>query len=324
MRRSLIAVLVTALVATAGCTGAIDPGASGGGDGGAPADADFGPPAINQSTFENHASTIREAGSFTIDATLNSPDSGTDLHGRVSYEASRAVLTTDAGGRTRTVYATESKRFTKVSGNGDTQYQTREMQTQFDQLLLGSLVPTSATFERTGYDTVDGETVAVYEAVSLPDDFSNVPSDADGSATLSLTESGVIKRVEWSATGPDGAEFSAEITVSDVGSTTVEEPDWVEKAASGSEDRPRSNAPAVAFEIERVDGGVEITHNGGDEVSAGQLVVLAGDRQVEWKGSGSVQAGDSMVVEDVPQGTTIRVVWQSESGDSAVLDQGEA
>jgi len=84
-----------------------------------------------------------------------------------------------------------------------------------------------------------------------------------------------------------------------------------------------STEPAVSFEFETTDGGVEITHAGGDSVPASDLrIEVDGEDRGTWAdlrdSSGRVEAEDSIAVSDVSADQTVTVVWESD-GESAEI-----
>lgn len=96
------------------------------------------------------------------------------------------------------------------------------------------------------------------------------------------------------------------------------------------------NAPNAnfAFDYSESDGELEVTHTGGDGIEADQLYLRgdvspdSGDGSWDQTGShsGTVQAGDSVDVcvsgcdyewDGDHEDATVRVVWQSDSGDQS-------
>lgn len=102
-----------------------------------------------------------------------------------------------------------------------------------------------ATYEREGVEWFQGVPVMRYEATgvdALPDRWAggeNASSNFEEfSATLLLDEDGVIRHYEYTFEKPpehrSRLRFSRAYTLSDVGSTDVEKPDWVANATAGS------------------------------------------------------------------------------------------
>jgi hypothetical protein len=102
-----------------------------------------------------------------------------------------------------------------------------------DRRLATFIIPFE--YSPAGTRTVDGEELTVVEATStnafqsrpgvtiLPENRQNATSVE---ATVAFDDSGVIRRVQHRYEFPDGT-FRLDIRVTDVGSTTVEEPEWL-------------------------------------------------------------------------------------------------
>ena len=103
----------------------------------------------------------------------------------------------------------------------------------------------NATYERGGVEWFQGVPVMRYEATgvdALPDRWAGSENASwsyeNFSATLLLDENGVIRHYEYTFEKPPEhrtrLRFSRAYTLSDVGSTDVEKPDWVANATAGS------------------------------------------------------------------------------------------
>lgn len=96
---------------------------------------------------------------------------------------------------------------------------------------------------------------------------------------------------------------------------------------SPDEEAPAA-APDVEFDFHYSKGSVTIAHAGGPPIPAGNVHVDVEGRENEtWvsrdpnvqQGS-RIQAGDRVTLNDVSQGTTVRIVWTSPDGGHAVLE----
>jgi hypothetical protein len=103
----------------------------------------------------------------------------------------------------------------------------------------------NATYEQRGIEMFQGEAVMRYEA-NGPDALTGswAPSEnaswayRNFSATLLLDEDGIVRHYQYTFVRPpeliDNVRYSRTYTLSDVGSTDVEKPDWAKNATTGS------------------------------------------------------------------------------------------
>lgn len=283
MRR--IALLVV-LVLLAGCLGGIGPGDSSGSAG--PEDAAWtnGESIDTTALSEQHFETLRDEGSFTVnqsgtvhvdgearpDETIR-PDGYTPpsyFRQQVDLENGRYLGNSVTVGHRRSAHFVgpeeTAARQTNVSADEtDYRYQQRAEDTRSRRIdrfrneavvegLNRSLRGVTVGFHYTHAGTVerDGETLHRYEAEqdleTAPPPFTAPPH---GTATILVTEDGVVRRSELEYAGQatvtvDGEERTVEVTqtfvrtYTAVGETTVERPGWVDRAAE--EDPPRETA----------------------------------------------------------------------------------
>jgi flagellin-like protein len=92
----------------------------------------------------------------------------------------------------------------------------------------------------------------------------------------------------------------------------------------------QQTSPNTNFDFDYTAGNdatVDITHTGGDSIDADKntlKVVDEAGNSVEFTDS-SVSAGDSITFNNVDSGETIRVIWESQTGDnSATLAESES
>lgn len=87
--------------------------------------------------------------------------------------------------------------------------------------------------------------------------------------------------------------------------------------------------PGPEFEADTVatngTTAVRLTHAGGETLRADRLSVVVGDRRASWAeragrpADASVRAGDSLTVEPVDPGTTVRLVYRTGEGSAVTL-----
>lgn len=280
MRRTALLVV---LVLLGGCLGGIGPGGSGGSAG--PEDAAWtdGESINTTALAEQHFETLRDEGSFTVNQSetvrvdgearpdeTKRPDGYSPpsyLRQQVDLETGRYLGTSVTVGHRRSAYFVSSEESAARQRNVSTdettyRYQQRPENTRSERIdrfrneavvegLNRSLRGVTVGFDYTHTGTVErgGETLHRYEAEqnleTAPPPFTEPPH---GTATVLVTEDGVVRRFELEYAGEatvtvDGEERTVDVTqtfvrtYTAVGETTVERPDWVDHAAE--EDPPR-------------------------------------------------------------------------------------
>jgi len=260
MRRSLIpTIAVIALLVLAGCTGAPPTGEN---ETRAPPDVspDEFPDAaeINPSVFEQHA-TVMGNTSFTLAIQQNRTDRNPDVMDSnfTYYNRTTTTLfdTNDSqflqhtpGGE---VYSNGAQKYRHSEVNNWTKNQSPTFSTSvfntsgerylWEGLLAAnepvmSTIAINATYERNGAEWFNGTAVMRYEATgvdALPERVRESGMYANFSATLLLDEDGVIRRYHYtfqkSSVDHSQSRLRAErsYTITDIGTTDVEKPDWV-------------------------------------------------------------------------------------------------
>ena len=99
---------------------------------------------------------------------------------------------------------------------------------------------------------------------------------------------------------------------------------WYVWEISPSYDGEGARVPSVDFDLDRTDSGVEISHQGGDQIRADRLVVqgegieatgdwvsLGGQTSGDIDGNPAIHAGDSLRLE-TEDSYTIRLLWENE------------
>lgn len=97
--------------------------------------------------------------------------------------------------------------------------------------------------------------------------------------------------------------------------------------ALGLEERETDTAPSAEFEY---DGANEltITHANGKEIPENTITITGhddGPETVDWTGDDDEEfgAGTSVTIDDVHPDDTVRIVWESENGDTTRLETWE-
>jgi hypothetical protein len=237
--RIVATLAVVALTLLAGCSASALPG--------------FGPSQpydtpLNASEVEaGHTAALEDAGSATVVVETNLTIAGrTAGQGNVAvqqeFDDGPTYARMNASGATREVYLpANGTGYSRTSaGGGLVKYETVDGDrnaSAFTELDVGQLVE-RYNFTVNGTADVGGETTYVYETQNaslvegLPGDteFGNV------SARLYIRSDGLVKRVSVQAGSSEDLSLSMTRTYVDVGSTTVDEPTWLDdaKEATGS------------------------------------------------------------------------------------------
>ena len=248
VRRTFATLLVAALVLTAGCSaGGLLGGGDGNGDDGS-GDIDpyteSGDELTGEMLNDSHTETIRSAGSYTLVAnvSLSGEDSALvqDARGRIDLENDKQYVVQFAsffGNQTTYRYTADNTTYERVvPEDGETQYQTNEGGT-ITQPTVNTDNVDAFEWEQQGTETHEGVDVTRYEATGVAN-YTALPTSpseenvSDASATLLVSEDGVMHEyvVEYTQESSGSTqEVSVRYAATDVGSTTVEEPDWLDE-----------------------------------------------------------------------------------------------
>lgn len=257
-RKIAATVLVALLVTIAGCSGA--PGGAGDGsestDGGATEGADGGgdsPPHV-----ANRTAVLAVAGSYTSIWRMTAKEDGVVV-GETAYttaiddvnERSFFRMTQTSDGETTdgmNVYHADGVSYTRYGTDDDATYTAQDGEFHgaalFEQTRYITDADDLGDFSRVGTETFDGVTVTRYELTERPAWIgAGQAPDAEiqwseFSFEVLIDEDGLVRQETWSGTGTDddGVTHTFEFysAVTDVGSTTVEEPEWVSTAEAES------------------------------------------------------------------------------------------
>ncbi|WP_135536199.1 DUF7537 family lipoprotein [Halostella pelagica] len=248
VRRILATLFVTVIVLTAGCSGVTGIFGNDDGDSGVEPYTESGDELTGEMLNESHRDTLRSAGSYTaeVNISLTSDESSItqDTRGKVDLENDRQYVVQSAslfGNRTTYRYMADNVTYEKVvPEGGETRYET----TQNAETASASVNTDNIDafeWEQRGTETHEGVGVTRYEATGVAN-YSALPTDAsednisDLSATLLVTEDGVMYEytVDYTRESDSTQELSLRYATRDIGSTTVEEPDWLDEAQSNS------------------------------------------------------------------------------------------
>lgn len=261
-------VLVLALL-LAGCAGVADDAAPGSGAppatdgpadspgaaGAAPSPTPAGPvyelPLSGATVASTHNETLRAAGSYTAETNVTivqeSAGESVSVQATAAVDAERGTMlvngTTGGTARQVTYVAPDGTAYQRVeAGTGEVQYQQLEDApdvSAYFQLPVATLVE-EANFTYAGRDRVAGTPVAVYEVTDLdalvaPAQVSTVESEGLQAfeVQLAISDDGLIRQFDYRVEVElDGSSrtIATSIVFRDVGTTTVEPPDWLDEA----------------------------------------------------------------------------------------------
>ncbi|WP_121820645.1 DUF7537 family lipoprotein [Halostella salina] len=246
VRTTLATLFVGVLVLTAGCSAAGIFGGGGDGDNGSIEPyTDSGDELDGEMLNESHTEAIESAGSYTLGYNVTLSGSNSSLvqntRGQVDLENDRQYAVQFVslfGNRTTYRYTADGTTYQRiVPENGETQYQTSNGSTTASPAINTNNVD-AFEWEQQGTETVDGVGVTRYEATGVANysALPTAPSEAnasDVSATLLVSEDGVMHEYTLDYTQESSGatqEISLRYAATEVGSTTVEEPDWLDEA----------------------------------------------------------------------------------------------
>lgn len=246
-RGTIATLLVAALVLTAGCSagGFLGGGDDDGDDSGIEPYTESGGDLTGEMLNDSHTEAIESAGSYTLESNVSLTGEDSSLvqnaSGQVDLENDRQYVVQFAslfGNQTIYRYTADNTTYQRVEPeSGETQYDT----TQGGQITSPAINTDNVDafeWEQQGTETHEGVDVTRYEATGVAN-YSALPTDAgegnvsDFSATLLVSADGVMHEYNVGYTQESSGstqQVSLRYAASDVGSTTVEEPGWLDEA----------------------------------------------------------------------------------------------
>lgn len=262
MRRTLAVVALGLVVVTAGCGGGSQTEAPSAtpthrdqpSPTGTAADVPYPPGVTDQGVADPEAllaahrsglsgESLRVAIQYVV--TTNGSGQRANFTGRVDPSTDRALLHVDLAGGTADYYAEGNETYVRQVVGTETRYRagvdapgltaTRLGSDRFVEAALGT-----ANFTPSGTVTRDGTRLVRLEVTAVDREFGgsgrNATRTVDGS--LLVDEEGVVRHVTVRAaveTDAGGSyEYRVEVHITDVGSTDVDPPDWIDEARDGS------------------------------------------------------------------------------------------
>lgn len=194
---------------------------------------------------QGHAAALEDAGSATVlfqmDSSFGDTSAGaSNATIAVDFESGAMYATANVSfGTTETYYAPDGTGYTRFKSGDQVQYERVSEKPNVSDLTSVDFeqLTQELNFSANGTATVDGEKTWVYEAQNSTD-FGEFGGEGEGatmnvSATLYITSDGLVKQMAVATDGGAGdttVSFSLTQTYTKVGSTTVEEPDWLDEA----------------------------------------------------------------------------------------------
>lgn len=238
-RHALALICIAALITLAGCSGAT-PGQSDGTDTG---DSEDELTSLDQQLLQDHTLTLLNAGNYT--AFLTTTESGSssttvaaaDISARSRYDQ----ITTSGLSIEEYRPANSETLYQQVGSGSSANYYSKSAPNNFTASeITAPYLITDVTYQQFGTDTIDGTTVQRYVANDVSS--LNVSSDEWGGSFVTNISSTVLvdpdRRLIYEidanytvqTTEGDTINSSYTLRYSNVGSTTVTEPDWLSQA----------------------------------------------------------------------------------------------
>ncbi|MFB6110952.1 MAG: hypothetical protein ABEJ35_00285 [Halobacteriaceae archaeon] len=346
-RRPLAAVAVALLVVLAGCGGVLGgDGGDGGGTttaptsnpGGSPGDGPL-PPGVTNSGIANSTAltNAHEAGlstdgftaSYEISVTLSSSQ-GTRTQALTQTIRATSGLTrffvnstTTQGSQTVSseYWGNETLALVRNEIGGQTQYQTLpdsiNRSSRFTLASsLGQLLQI-ADYSVTGRETVDGQTLVTLTADSVNSSLGsgqggviNAENVSNVSSTAVITTDGIIQEftLSFNATTANGeASYQISFEVTGQGGVSVSRPAWVGQALS--------NVTITDLQATLENRVIAISHNGGDPVPEGSLIILQLNGTVyQGQIQSSISPGQTVYLQLNRSAGTVTVVPAADQG----------
>jgi len=235
-RTTLSALAVLGLVVLAGCAGITG---SDGGSGDYPAADDVG-----ATTIDDHVAAL-DGTSFTTTVNLSSGGAQTTSTIQVDPGDDQYLQLSETVLGSTALYTSGDESYQRSGSGNDTQVQRADSPVNATAArsggqLLAVFISENVTYEQAGTETVDGVEAMRYEAEgpdalsqSVRDTVSGQQALTNFSATILIDADGVIREFQTTLGGEQNGETTSTtytVTVTDVGSTDVEEPSWVSAA----------------------------------------------------------------------------------------------
>lgn len=254
-RKRLLAVaLVGLLVASAGCAQIPGMGGDGGDDGSSDIDpyTESGDELDGETVSTDHVAAIEDAGSYTYDVTFEAADGESslsiDAHIEADMESDEAYSVQESnffGNQTTYKYTSGNVTYERSVSEGDeenAQYKTSDDSRVEPVNTTPSFEPTlvdGVEWSQEGTEERDGVGVTRYESTGVANVTALVGAGTDAenvtnvSATMLVDADGVVRQYDLTYTVEEGdseTTVTYEVSTSAVGSTSVEEPDWLDEA----------------------------------------------------------------------------------------------
>jgi hypothetical protein len=221
-----------------------------GGDGddvGPPTDA-FTPPVDAAGIREAHAARLDESGTFTFEqrSQLRSDDveslpPARTLTVRVDLGRDRLLAESVTGERRSVAYRDGTERYERVEdGSGDVEYRTPSDSLQPDFMLEPSLLRDLGNVTLAHEERADGHAYTASGVDALSGSVLGVPRAdvTDLELSVVVTDGGRLESYSYTVgiEQDDGATYSASVTAefTEVGSTDVDEPAWLDEARAAT------------------------------------------------------------------------------------------
>lgn len=197
-------------------------------------DDQVGPATFDGSSLDEHRQALVSADTYTV---VRTDSGGVATEQTIRVDRAENVVRQEirAHGIEQVSYVTSARTYTRARNTeGTVQYNVSGRPARPPgERTVADLLPDDVGFERVGTTTVDGTRVATFEDVYSADvgPTRTPPGDRSDafSATVFVRDDGLVKRLN--VTRETGlTRVQTTLTFTDLGSTTVREPDWLDEA----------------------------------------------------------------------------------------------
>lgn len=215
--------------------------------GGGISDEAFEPPVNSTALRQGHADTLNEAGSFTVveeysveSTSADGPSRDETITATFDLENEQSLIDISAEEFQRTVYGTSTENYARIDlPSRDPEYQIPDQEITPEPYLDSTLLSELETIEVEHQETESGHVYTATGVEAVSDGFLNGDVDSFRSFEFEavVSDQGVLSEASYQIRLEDGGEvitITRSVEVTNVGSTEVSEPVWLEDARAAT------------------------------------------------------------------------------------------